>query len=208
MASWGRIIYRLLISAFPIYLIRTHIKPRPTRGNRLVVLGGGGPFLLTMTTPLDHTNFQFIKSKASKHLVPAVINSILYLKNRGVRVVDITVDCESSIVANKEATENATGPKVMVILLPPDHHAKHVQRKIRVVKEQIRCVLYNLEYQLPTSWHRNLMSHVISQINRMPTNPATRPCRTLSSEVISKKKSDVQTFRLQIWRYNTSKAAL
>jgi hypothetical protein len=63
--------------------------------------------------------------------------------------------------------------RLQMIQVGAGEHVVIIERAIRLVKEQVRCLLVDLTWSLPKGWVRYLAYYVVSRINSLPRMSGT-----------------------------------
>ena len=130
-----------------------------------LMFAAGIGFLISVSRPLGMTVVNHLAGKGAPMLLKALKNVLKLYEQRGFQLQRITVDGESGIVQLDEwlATHN-----IQLDPRAPGEHAKVVERKIRLIKERVRCHLSTLPFKLAYSLLKWLVMYCVYNINMIP----------------------------------------
>ena len=126
----------------------------------------GVAFLLSYVKPLGLLICNWIKSKSVEHVRVAIDRQRSTLTSEGFKVVEITSDTESAVVAIQPELE-AAGCRVSIH--PPGTHSAEVDVKIRQVKNVTRSITV-LPYLLPLSLLMYAVYYAVARVNMWPSS--------------------------------------
>ena len=136
------------------------------------------PYLISVALPLRLTLCNAIKGKKRSDLLEAVDEQINILKLHKFNIIAVHCDGEKGVMTLESKLQERG---IQLHNAAPGTHAANVERKIRVIKERLRCVLNNLPFKLPESLMKYAVSHVVAKINAMPNHQSidVTPAREL-----------------------------
>ena len=151
-----------------IELVKSIVQTDQTMCSDLMFVNGR-PFFVSVFLPSDFVMVSKIKSKSELNLLQPMLSQLRHVKNRGFKVPTIRVDGESAI--GTDFFRDQISKEVGTVLDPcgADEHIEPIERKIRQIKELVRCVSnmlhFNL-YEILLDW---LIRYAVSRIILLPT---------------------------------------
>ncbi|CAN0030781.1 unnamed protein product, partial [Sphacelaria rigidula] len=130
----------------------------------LMFIAGVG-FLISVTRPLSMTVVTHIGGKSAPILRKALQSVLKLYDQRGFKLRRITVDGESGI---GQLDEWLSTRNIQLDQRTAGEHVKLVERKIRLIKERVRCHLSALPFKLPYSLLKWLVMYCVYNINMIP----------------------------------------
>jgi hypothetical protein len=151
-----------------IELIRSDVQPDQTMYSDLMFVNGR-PFFVSVFLPSDFVQITRVKSKKEVHLLQVMVYHVRHVKNRGFKVPLIKVDGEGAM--NTDFFKGQISKEVGTLLeaCGSDEHISEIERKIRQIKELIRCVYNMLHFNVPSSLLDWLVKYAVSRIILLPT---------------------------------------
>ena len=125
----------------------------------------GRAFLVTVFSTTEFTMVSRIKSKGGRDIMPALRQHISEMKKQGFKVTTLRVDGESGIVTDKENVIELNNMGVTVDPCVSGDHIPNVERKIRTIKERVRCMASVLPFELCNKLEDMLVKWSVSRIN-------------------------------------------
>ena len=147
----------------------------------------GVVFLVSVAHPLGLTIATHLPQ--GKGLLPVkkgMFTQIGMFKTQGFVVTAVLFDGESAIGALANDLAHQLG--VPIIPVAPGSHVGKVERKIRQIKERMRCVVTTLPYKLPLPFIPWLLYYCVTRINMLPSRLAVD--RTSPREAFSGRKTN------------------
>ena len=117
-------------------------------------------FLISLVVPLQLTLVTPVDSDKASALGAALTSQMAALREKGFVPVRVHVDPQRSLVALV-----GKFPGTELDVQGAGDHLSKIDRKIRTVKELIRCVLVTLPWDLPRANICDLVSYAVSRIN-------------------------------------------
>jgi hypothetical protein len=132
-------------------------------------------FLISLTRPLDLLTIDHMKysSKTKDNIKVHLFNHINVISGEGFLVNEVKSNAESSFVAMKNDL-NRIGVK-LTIGTPGNKNTTilALDRRIKTLKERIRCILHDLDYHLPQILLKECVAYVIQRMNLIRSSPFT-----------------------------------
>jgi hypothetical protein len=156
----------------PIYaeieLVRSTVQADQSMFSDLMFVNGR-PFFVSVFLPSDFVQITRVKSKKELHLLQVMVYHLRHIKNRGFKVPIIRVDGEGAL--NTDFFKGQISKEVGTVLeaCGSDEHISEIERKIRQIKELIRCVVNMLHFNVPSSLLDWLVKYAVSRIILLPT---------------------------------------
>ena len=136
-------------------------------------------YLISVSEPLDLTMAFYLKSidskdgvKSANRLMEALLSHISTYWSEGFNVQKIICDGEKGFRAlNQDLLRRG----IKLITAGPNRHGvPKVDRRIRMIKERLRCLLNDLPYTLPYGLLYHAVAYVVSRINMIRHSDSTR----------------------------------
>ena len=125
----------------------------------------GVGFLISVSRPLGMTVITHIGGKGAQILRKAMQVVLKLYEQRGFQLRRVSVDGESGII---QLGDWLATHSIQLDPRAPGEHVKLVERKIRVIKERVRCHLSALPFKLPYSLLKWLVMYCVYNINMIP----------------------------------------
>ena len=180
----------LLATDIPAYKIHTE-RPQTAHCD-LFYVGGIGPYLLTLMEPVYHLYVRELSAKKGETIVEGLKIIFGYYRARGMTIELLRVDGESGL-AKFNNLETILGCRVEA--LPPLVHDGPIERRVRIFKERLRClVMYHravYQVEIPRSLVAAALTFISDRLNAMPCY--LRGDRTPAREILIGRPSDAET---------------
>ena len=130
-----------------------------------LMFAAGVGFLISVSRPLGMTVVNHLAGKGAPMLMKALKAVLKLYEQRGFQVRRISVDGESGIT---HLDEWLAAHNIQLDPRAPGEHVKLVERKIRLIKERVRCHLSALPFKLAYSLLKWLVMYCVYNINMIP----------------------------------------
>ena len=126
-------------------------------------------FFISVSDPMDLTMVDYIGDskitsvKSTKNIRNFVLGHISTYYSKGFNIIMVYCDAESSF---KSLTQDLNNMGIQLIVgVSDEHHVPKVDRRIRTIKESVRCILHSLPYTLPHSLLKWAVMFAVSRFN-------------------------------------------
>ena len=125
----------------------------------------GRPFLVTVFMTTEFVMVNRLNTKGGEDVMNALRKQISEIKKLGFIVTTLRCDGESAIVTDKKNTIELNNMGVTVDPCVSGDHVPTVERKIRTIKERVRCMASVLPFELCNKLEDLLVKWAVSRIN-------------------------------------------
>ena len=127
-------------------------------GKSIILVSVGENMRYITISRMPSKSLECLQEAWSAHLVP--------YSSRGIVVSEIHTDNEAVLGASKVYLSSQYS--ITLLQRPSEAHEPYVERRIRVIKERVRCILDELRYYLPLSLYWYVVIWAIQGINCFP----------------------------------------
>jgi hypothetical protein len=163
-------------------------KKRPQTCHSDLIFVQGKVYLLSVFTPLFHTQIDEVTTRETSSILPALRTHLTRMTALRVPVHRVMFDGEGALEDTDEA-ERYLGLEVRK--RPAGAHVCVAERRARTVKERVRAALYRIKFKVSRSLITELLKAVVDRMNWEPVSQ--RPDHTPSNEVLKGRKLDLMT---------------
>jgi hypothetical protein len=149
----------------PDELIKDNIQIEDQEAHCDLMFLNGKPFLVTVFLTTEYVMVSRVKSKGTKDLLPALKKQISEMVRQGFKITYLRVDGESGIVADHNSIIELNNMGIKVDPAAAGDHVPVVERKIRTIKEKVRCLASILPFELNSKLEDLLAKWAVSRIN-------------------------------------------
>ena len=123
------------------------------------------PFLVTVFSSTDYTIGTKLVSKKSEDLVQAFSRQVAEMRKQGFKVTTMFIDREPGMILDDKVITSINNMGIDIDSVGSGQAVPVIERKIRTIKERIRCGLNSLPYKLTSRLEDYLVLWAISRVN-------------------------------------------
>ena len=145
--------------------IRENVQIQNQVANCDLMFLNGRPFFVTVFSTTEFVMVNRVQSKGGKDVMMALRKHISEMKRLGFIVTTLRIDGESGVVTDRENTIELNNMGIKVDPCASGDHIPTVERKIRTIKERVRCMASVLPFELCNKLEDLLVKWAVSRIN-------------------------------------------